>query len=624
MKAIKYIFLVSLALVTFSCKDFLEEDYLAGASTEQFYTSVSGMESLISAAYVTNKIWFGQEEGWDFSDVGTDIYDYGQQHPNQYQFTYTTDFNPTNSRLVVLWVEFYRGINACNDAIDILSDPARTPFSDAKTKVRLSEVRYLRAFYNWLIVETWGGVNLSTKPVKGVVLTANRAPVADFYKLILDDLNYAVENLTEGDNSANADFGRVTKMAALGFRSRMNLTWGYYSGDKAYFDAAAADAASVIASGKFSLWDNYEDMWKLENNDDNPECIWAINYSRTEYSTMNIDPSNYTIYQREGDKPWDDREGGHLGHLMFGMQYDIIPGMTRDVANGRPFRRYNPTMYLIDAFKEKVDERFYGSFKDTWYTNDPWYNPQAPGKKSLRWPIKGWHNDPADTVHYGKLIVTTNDTCIHFIKGDFPVTDTLIEDEILQNYIWNYGQDYWCLDHSHMFNPDGTIRGESTNDRNLCLELKKFADPGRPAANGTGSQRGIRDSYVVRYSEMFLNGAEAKWKAGDANGAYDLLKQLADKRSYSGDGAAMLTAYGISSGTDLTVDYFLDERAREFCGEQLRWFDLKRTGKLIERIQKYAGNSLARTNFSEKFTVRPIPQIQIDATNDPAYQNPGY
>lgn len=616
MKTIRNILLIVLALGTFSCTEFLEEEYLAGASTEQYYTSPSGMESLIACAYATNKIWFGQEEGYDFSTAGTDIYDYGQQHPQQYQYTFTTDFNPTNSRLVVLWVEFYRGINACNDAIDILSDPERTPFSEAKTKIRLSEVRFLRALYNWLIVETWGGVHLTTEPVKGVVLEANRTPVADFYSLILEDLTYAVDNLAAGDNSAASDFGRVTKMAALGFRSRINLTWGYYSGDNSYLTAAASDAEAVIASGNFGLWDSYADLWELENNDNNPENVWAINYSRTEYAAMNVDDATYQVYQRPGDKPWDDREGGHLGHLMFGMQYDIIQGMTRDVENGRPFRRYNPTMYLIDAFDETVDERFFGSFKTTWIANNP-------DTTRLKWPRGQWHSDPDDPLN-GKPVVVPGDTCIFFYKGVFPDTDTIIEDEVLQNYIWHYNRNFWTMDHSHMFNPDGTIRGERTNDRNLCFELSKFADPGRPAATDAGSQRGIRDAYVVRYAEMFLNAAEARWKTGDGAGAYNHLITLADKRAYDGNGAALLAAYGINSGTDLSLEFFLDERAREFAGEQIRWFDLKRTGTLVQRMQQYAGNQLARNNFSDKFTIRPIPQIQIDAIGDPSYQNPGY
>lgn len=615
MKTLKISFFILIILGLFSCESFLEEEYLAGANTELFYTSARGMESLVACCYATTKIWFGQEEGYDFSTAGTDIYDYGQQHPQQYQYTFTTDFNPTNSRLVVLWVEFYRGINACNDAIDVLSDPDRTPFDEAKTKVRLSEVRFLRALYNWIVVETWGGAHLTPEPVKGVVTEANRSSVNDFYKLILEDLDFAVANLSDTDNTSSSDYGRVTKMGALAFRSRMNLTWGYYSGDNTYLTAAANDAQAVIASGQFSLYDDFTDVWDIENNDDNTENIWAINYSQTEYAAMNVDQQTYRVYQRSGDKPWDDREGGHLGHLMFGMQYDIMPGMERDLENGRPFRRYNPTMYLIDAFNEDVDERFYGSFKTVWIANT------TPTRHI--WPIKGYHDDPADTTYYGKNILEPGDTSIVFIKGNFDPADK-IEDDIQQNYIWHYKRDFWCLDHADMFNPDGTINGERTNDRNLCFELHKFYDNLRAAANGTGSQRGLRDAYVLRISEMYLNAAEAQWKLGNSSEAYNLLKTLADKRSYSGDGAAMLASYGINSGADLTLDYFLDERAREFAGEQVRWFDLKRTGTLVARIQQYAGNTLARQNFDEHFTLRPIPQIQIDALGDPTYQNPGY
>ncbi len=611
------IYTLILVLIGFvSCEKFLEEEFLAGDSTDRRYSTAKGMENLVSASYTTSKIWFAKEEGYDFSTAGTDIYDYGQQHPQQYQYTFTTDFNPTNSRLVVLWVELYRGVNACNDAIAVLSDPERTPFDEDKTKVRLSEVRYLRGLYNWIIYETWGEVHLTTEPVVGVVTTANRTPRDAWYKLILDDLDYSVNNLTDTDNTGNSDYGRVTRDAALAFRSRMNLTWGYHSGDNAYLSKAAEDAKAVISSSNYTLYDNYSDVWLLDNNNNNTENIWAINYSRTEYAVMNVDPESYRVYQRDGDKPWDDREGGHHGHLMFGMQYDIMQGMQRDLEGGRPFRRYNPTMYLIDAFHEDVDERFYGSFKTIWISNNT---------TRLKWPVGEWHNDPEDTVYYRKPIVEPGDTCIVFIKGVWPETDTLIEDEIIQNYIWHYNRDFWTLDHSHMFNADGTIRGERTNDRNLCFELSKFTDPERAAPNGAGSQRGIRDAYVIRISEMYINAAEALWKSGtNTDEAYALLTTLANARSVDGNGAAMLASYGINSGADLTLEYFLDERAREFCGEQIRWFDLKRSGKMVERMKSLAGNPEARANFSDKFVVRPIPQVQIDAIADPTYQNPGY
>ncbi|MEZ4902613.1 MAG: RagB/SusD family nutrient uptake outer membrane protein [Spirosomataceae bacterium] len=35
---------------------------------------------------------------------------------------------------------------------------------------------------------------------------------------------------------------------------------------------------------------------------------------------------------------------------------------------------------------------------------------------------------------------------------------------------------------------------------------------------------------------------------------------------------------------DLTMDFIMEERARELADEQTRWLDLKRWGKLVERV----------------------------------------
>jgi hypothetical protein len=60
-------------------------------------------------------------------------------------------------------------------------------------------------------------------------------------------------------------------------------------------------------------------------------------------------------------------------------------------------------------------------------------------------------------------------------------------------------------------------------------------------------------------------------------------------------------------------------------GEQLRWFDLVRTGKLLERVRKY--NPQAAPGIQDFHVRRPIPQQQIDLTDGGASsfpQNPGY
>lgn len=78
----------------------------------------------------------------------------------------------------------------------------------------------------------------------------------------------------------------------------------------------------------------------------------------------------------------------------------------------------------------------------------------------------------------------------------------------------------------------------------------------------------------------------------------------------------------ISAGT-LSLDFILDERTRELCGENMRWLDLVRTNKLLERVRLH--NPEAAPHIQPKHVLRPIPQTQIDAvtTGNRYSQNPG-
>ena len=78
------------------------------------------------------------------------------------------------------------------------------------------------------------------------------------------------------------------------------------------------------------------------------------------------------------------------------------------------------------------------------------------------------------------------------------------------------------------------------------------------------------------------------------------------------------------TGSNVTLDFILDERARELGGEQIRWFDLKRTNTLLTRVK--AMNPDAATYIQPYHLLRPIPQSQLDAvTNKTVFkQNPGY
>jgi hypothetical protein len=79
------------------------------------------------------------------------------------------------------------------------------------------------------------------------------------------------------------------------------------------------------------------------------------------------------------------------------------------------------------------------------------------------------------------------------------------------------------------------------------------------------------------------------------------------------------------TSNQMNLELIIEERERELIGEQMRWFDLKRWGILVERVQKY--NPQGAPNIKPFHALRPIPQVQIDrvtGTSSAFPQNPGY
>ena len=88
--------------------------------------------------------------------------------------------------------------------------------------------------------------------------------------------------------------------------------------------------------------------------------------------------------------------------------------------------------------------------------------------------------------------------------------------------------------------------------------------------------------------------------------------------------AAAATAMEITAA-QVTLDFILDERTRELCGECTRWPDLAVRGKLVDRVKLYNTDGAAKVQAFH--SLRPIPKSQLDAISDPnktPYQNPGY
>ncbi len=149
--------------------------------------------------------------------------------------------------------------------------------------------------------------------------------------------------------------------------------------------------------------------------------------------------------------------------------------------------------------------------------------------------------------------------------------------------------------------------------------LKKFIDPTAQIA----AKASRRDVFLARLAETYLNVAEAYFKK-DGNGT-NALSYLNEVRS-----RAKTT---LATAANITIDYILEERARETAGEYNRWNDLKRTGKLKEYASKYnvdiksliaLGTDPFKGADGNDKILRPIPSTALDANKATVKQNPGY
>jgi hypothetical protein len=267
--------------------------------------------------------------------------------------------------------------------------------------------------------------------------------------------------------------------------------------------------------------------------------------------------------------------GGNNSHVFYLMEYDVQAGMRRDTQNGRPFKRFRMTPYTINTvFGDRVnDSRYKKTVIDVFFSN-------RPGTFNTSFDL----SKPTVTFAQG-------DTAIYI-----PGFEMSLEERAKKKY---------------------QVLVPSRYDERLFPGLKKHLDPGR--ADLTQFEGG-RDFIAMRLGETYLLLAESQFRQGKITEATASVNAVRKRAAFPGKQAEMEI-----TPAQMTLDFLMEESARELMGEQFRWLNLKRWGVLVQRVKLH--NAQAAPNIKDFHVLRPIPQNQIDrAEGGPAGfpQNTGY
>ena len=644
-KSIKYILAAGLVCcgltTTFSsCGDVLDEQPRSQFDPT-FFTTKAGIEGGLTSLYAHLRYFYGNGYYLNSLETGTDEYTYAQSADGNFKdadLSGVGSLTPTSSVAGGAWGTLFANINTCSGVIENGETAGMDP-------ALLAEAYFFRAFDYFILVQTYGGVPLDLgagelKFNTSTIRTSVRNTVPEVYAAIFSDLEKAVADLPENPRLT----GTATKNLARLYLSKAYLTYAWWlenpnniptypetsrdaSQAQNYFQKAYDTAKAAIDNpGPYGLQPTFYDV-NAATNDRNSEIMLYADHDEDEkYGNGGAgygwgsggSPENFAYWM----ETWNYTEmtaKAASGAVINPVQREAVQGL------GRPWTRMAP---VADAFIEggvwedavkSIDSRYDATFTLSYFTN--W--DKSGNSEPYVIGANGSQIKPGES--YFSWVPESDDSKINYTGADGKL-----------GFGEMAGRPDFVVAVNHISRKKYPI--------NWKLGIYRTDNAGGLGSKVNGGSP--RPWNIAKFSEFYLIGAEAAVKLGknqDAKTLVNVLRARAGKQTYCVNArapfAADHSAEMVAATPDqITIDFILDERSREFWGEGYRWFDLVRTQTWKKRASVYhiAGSGYTDKDLQEVkrdipdgYYIRPIPQGQLDGMEmteeeKTAYQNPAY
>ncbi len=145
----------------------------------------------------------------------------------------------------------------------------------------------------------------------------------------------------------------------------------------------------------------------------------------------------------------------------------------------------------------------------------------------------------------------------------------------------------------------------------IAPSVKKYFDDDIPPEVAVS----YKNLMIYRLAETHIVAAEAYMRMGNQAKALEMINPIRDRA-------------GVPPFFNLTELDLMKEHARELAFEGHRFFFLKRIGKLVDQVRRFAGNddfgNVARQFIKPHYVNLPIPQAELDLLGPDYPQNEGY
>ncbi|MBR2232959.1 MAG: RagB/SusD family nutrient uptake outer membrane protein [Prevotella sp.] len=375
--------LVAAAVVLVSCGDKMDYKEYSVYDEDYVKTTFARSAGLVTSAYNDLDYDFGNYSGALLASA-TDEAVYSHSG-NAIEKFYDGGWSASSNNDASLWTKCWRGISYANLFLDKFKDETFEDYIldlDYKAEIHQYqnlqyEARFLRAYYYFLLVRSFGGVPLITANLDAnEANTQPRVSSDEIFQFIISECA-AIQDLIVKDYSdlgnlqlkSKNETGRANNLAVLALKARAAL---YYAsplfnatGDKERWHQAALANKELIDECKgrgMKLTNDYGSLFQKDNWQNSEECIFV---RRIVSASNTFEKYNFPIGLENaggGNCPTQNlveayEEGDIRLEATVAQNGEQWPNNTLETfiggANGQPIAYATPTGYYLKKYVNK-------------------------------------------------------------------------------------------------------------------------------------------------------------------------------------------------------------------------------------------------------------------------------
>ncbi|UZD22923.1 RagB/SusD family nutrient uptake outer membrane protein [Algoriphagus halophytocola] len=259
---------VVLSVGLVSCEDYLDKAPKGELTSENFFKDELQATQAVNAIYSHLRNFNVHVFSYiGITDIASDDADKGSV-PGDAGFLQDINdftFDANNTAVNGIWSGYFQGVFRANQVI------ANVPEIDMDEELKsrlIGEARFLRAYFYFFLVRTYGDLPLIDRPLNPDEYTQARVSKEEIYEFIEEDFSFAAANLPEKSEYDASELGRATSGAAKSFLAKVHLFQNEYQ-------EAYDLAQEVITSGEYELYPDYEGIFRREG-EHSSESIFEV------------------------------------------------------------------------------------------------------------------------------------------------------------------------------------------------------------------------------------------------------------------------------------------------------------------------------------------------------------